>query len=89
MEIIYLNDRNTREIFATMLSKRNLVPIIGAGFTKGQPTSQGFVPDGEEFRKVMLDTLKGSNKSRDIEKIKNKQFHEIAKYFHEFRICCR
>jgi hypothetical protein len=58
VEYLDLNEANTRSIFETMFRQNNLIPVLGAGFSKGAQTPRGRVPDGEETRAIMLDALR-------------------------------
>lgn len=80
MKYIDLNEESTKESFVTMFEKRNLVPVFGAGFTKGSPTRKASIPDGEAFRKLMLDSLKNFA-GAEAETLSEKRFSEIAEHF--------
>jgi SIR2-like protein len=80
MQKIHLTDGNTELSFVTMFEKRNLVPILGAGFSKGAPTRLARVPDAEEFRMTMLEILR-THVGDETESIKEKNFSEVADHF--------
>ena len=80
METIRIDELSTRSMFETMFRQRNLVPVLGAGFSKGSPTENGKVPDGSEFASSMLACLK-DHAGPDAESLSNKAFAEIAEYF--------
>jgi hypothetical protein len=67
-------------MFETMFRQRNLVPVLGAGFSEGAPTENGRVPDGAQFTKIMLDCLEASV-GPDAASLSGKAFAEIAEYF--------
>ena len=81
MELLTLNDPATKDMMSTMLQKRNLVPVLGAGFSKGQQSYRATVPDAATFRSVMLQTIKEHAADNDISSIADKNFHEVAEYF--------
>ena len=81
METLRHTDDSTRELFATMFKKRNVLPIIGAGFTKGQKAPNATVPDGSQFQNIMLEAIMANEPSRNVTRIASKQFHGIAEYF--------
>jgi hypothetical protein len=80
LEQITLDTAVARDVLGTMFARRNLVPIIGSGFTKGSPTQFGRVPDGPEFKKIMLKSLE-QHVGGDASALAEKRFSEIAEYF--------
>jgi len=80
MEILELHEERTELIIKTMFEKRNLVPVLGAGFSKGAPTLHASVPDAEQFRRTMLEVLK-KEVGKDADYLKDGKFAEVAEYF--------
>ncbi|ECG7136106.1 SIR2 family protein [Salmonella enterica] len=85
--ITYLkyNDPNTTSFLATAFSENSLIPIIGAGFTRGCLTSSNKrVPSGNEFKAIMINiikTQKGYVDESVIKKLEAKTFSEISELF--------
>ncbi|ECV6024379.1 hypothetical protein DIL11_15005, partial [Salmonella enterica] len=85
--ITYLkyNDPNTTSFLATAFSENSLIPIIGAGFTRGCLTSSNKrVPSGNEFKAIMINiikTQKGYVNESVIKKLEAKTFSEISELF--------
>lgn len=46
------------EFLVNAISRNNIVPIIGAGFTAGCPAYDGIVPNGDTMKKIMQDCIK-------------------------------
>ena len=58
MEIILFNKQaELAEFFKTAFSRRNLIPIIGSGFTRGEKSRVGQVPNGREFQDIMIEQI--------------------------------
>ncbi|MFN8472274.1 MAG: SIR2 family protein [Anaerolineae bacterium] len=80
MRVLELHDGTTEAMIVTMLQKRNLVPVLGAGFTRGAPTQSDYVPAADEFRTTMLAILR-ERVGSDADYLKDKSFAEVAEYF--------
>lgn len=80
MQIINLDDPGTEALIVTMLQQRNLVPVLGAGFSKGAPTHDAAVPDADEFTKTMLRHLR-QHVGDDADALSEKTFTEVAEHF--------
>lgn len=80
MKVLQLEDTATETLFQTMFQQRNLVPVLGAGFSKGAPTSLAHVPDTTAFSGTMLKCLQASA-GDEANFLSNKHFSEIAEYF--------
>ncbi len=80
MEFIQIDQASTGPMFESMFRQRNLVPVLGAGFSEGQPTENGSVPNGDQFTKIMLTCLE-ANAGADAASLSGKAFSEIAEYF--------
>ncbi|MBB3139335.1 SIR2 family protein [Halomonas organivorans] len=85
MEIFNHDDVNLVEILSGYFKDATLVPVLGAGFTVGEPSKGGQkVPNGEGFKKIMLSQLEkhGSGFShQDIEKLSSEHFSEVADFY--------
>jgi len=81
VKIIGVEQPETAEILRTMFEKRNLIPVIGAGFTKGQPTATGTVPDGGELKQLMLRAISDANPDLDVDRIAGKDLPDVSQYF--------
>ena len=81
MDYLSISDENTRDIFVTMLQLRTLIPVLGAGFTKGERTAKGRVPDSDKFREIMLEEISKSATTDEMLSIQAGKFHEIAELF--------
>ena len=58
MEIIRFNKQpELSQIFKSALSRKNLIPIIGAGFTNGEKAYGRRVPGGNEFKNIMINAV--------------------------------
>ncbi|MGM0642045.1 MAG: SIR2 family protein [Thermotogota bacterium] len=81
MEVVELNQ--FQETLKDLIMYKNLVPIIGAGFTKGEKTGEeNFVPDADDFKNIMINCIiRGSNYSSLKPELKEKTFNEVSNYF--------
>lgn len=61
-----------------MISKRNIVPILGAGFSKGSKARNGFVPSAKEMEEHMLFEIQ---KYEQIDETKNISFSKLSAYY--------
>jgi SIR2-like domain len=58
MDIIQFKGQNDlKDFFKVALSRKNLIPIIGSGFTRGEKARLGNVPNGDDFKKVMIEKI--------------------------------
>jgi hypothetical protein len=80
MRVLELRDEKTEAMIVTMLQKRNLVPVLGAGFSKGSTTQSACVPAADEFRTTMLAIL-SAHVGSDADYLNGKRFAEVAEYF--------
>lgn len=75
-----LDDPLVKSLFESMFQKRNLIPVLGAGFSKGAPTTHANVPDAGSFSDVMLACLR-KHAGEDASALAGKTFSELAEYF--------
>ena len=61
-----------------MISKRNIVPILGAGFSMGSKARNGFVPSAKEMEEHMLREIQ---KYEPIDETKNISFSKLSAYY--------
>lgn len=80
VRLIEIGDPATQVLFETMFKNRNLVPVVGAGFTRGARTAEGAVPDRAGFCQVMLASLR-EHAGDDADVLSTREFTEIAEYF--------
>jgi hypothetical protein len=80
IRVLELRDEKTEAMIVTMLQKRNLVPVLGAGFSKGSTTRSACVPAADEFRTTMLAIL-SAHVGSDADYLNGKRFAEVAEYF--------
>ena len=80
MDELNFEDSQVKTLFATMFEQRTLVPVLGAGFTKGSSTREAHVPDEAEFMSTMVSTLV-ANAGPDAKELEGRQFAEVAEAF--------
>ena len=61
-----------------MISKRNIVPILGAGFSMGSKARNGFVPSAKEMAEHMLHEIQ---KYEPIDATRNISFSKLSDYY--------
>lgn len=61
-----------------MISKRNIVPILGAGFSMGSKARNGFVPSAKEMAEHMLREIQ---KYEPIDATRNISFSKLSDYY--------
>ncbi|HHT0466445.1 TPA: hypothetical protein ACTW6K_005753, partial [Raoultella planticola] len=83
MEILNVNSQEFKNILTACFSGGGIIPVIGAGFSKGSEAFNGKVPDGNALIQMMLYTLKkaGVLEPEKIEKIKSMGFKAISRYY--------
>lgn len=73
------------KIIAKLAIKKQIIPIIGAGFTMGCNACGGIVPDGNGAKKHMIDRIISSNNlDVDPQELNNMDFTEIADLFFSY-----
>ena len=83
MEIINFKENDLKDFFKIALRRKNLIPIIGAGFTKGCKACNGEVPDDPSLREIMVSKICEYQKdiiSTDFDE-NNYKFSDIAKEY--------
>lgn len=84
MKIIkFENNEIFAKTFRSSFIRRNIVPIIGAGFTNGENTVNSKVPDGKKFREIMKKEICKHYPDIKEEDFENEgyKFSEIANEF--------
>lgn len=66
---------------AQLLLEERLIPIFGAGFSKGSQALQGNVPDGNECTKIMKELIQKYVTAIDANVVEGYNFNEAAKRF--------
>ncbi len=77
--INYIEHSDGINKLAELLLEERLIPIFGAGFSKGAPSKNGFVPDGEACTKLMKDLIKKYVTEIDEFKLASYNFNDTAK----------
>lgn len=82
MEELKIYKEQTKEIFVNAFKERNLVPILGAGFTVGMPTlGKRNVPDGKMLKKYMINKILKKQTDIGYDEIENENFSSVAELF--------
>ena len=88
MEILTMNNEHDRKkmlnLCRNLWEKRNLIPVIGAGFSFGTPTdNDGYIQSVAELRNVLLQyiTQYSQYDTEEIEEIGRQQLSELASSF--------
>lgn len=55
------------EMFESLLQLKDLVPIIGSGFSRGLRTKEGVVPSADELREEMISIMHNIDDSDENE----------------------
>ena len=71
--------------FQDCFRSHSLQIILGSGFSSGERAENGYVPNGSEYKNVMLSVLK---KNSDIpadfhHKLEQYQFKDVAEYYED------
>lgn len=84
IEYIRFDDPATIELLSSSFSDRSLVPVIGAGFTRGCLTERGArVPSGVEFQEQMIEIICAANDFDESkkDKLKERTFSQVSDVF--------
>lgn len=77
-----MKDETTKDIFVQAFRESNLIPILGAGFSKGLRARQkGVVPDGAELKNYMIRQIVQEKKGIEEEELKSEAFSTVAELF--------
>ncbi|MEZ8240741.1 SIR2 family protein [Vibrio splendidus] len=84
---LHYSDDETIDLLSSAFSNNNLVPVIGAGFTRGCQTGHSrTVPSGLDFKNEMINHLAECEEFDvdSIKKIQSKNFSAIAELYFNF-----
>lgn len=79
------NPEEIKQQIIQHFKERNIVPIIGSGFTKGCKARAGVVPSGSDSKKYMLDEIEsaGTAKKEEVDELaKQNNFQTICEMYH-------
>lgn len=81
MEELKINSKETKDFFIHAFNEETLVPILGAGFTRGVNTGRGGkVPSGKELKDAMIEKISLKKKINKSE-LESEQFSSIAEFY--------
>ena len=81
MKELAMNAKETKEFFILAFREKNLVPILGSGFSRGYSTSKGGkVPSGTDFKDYMIRKI-CSVREYCIEELEKESFSSVAQSF--------
>lgn len=88
MEYLDIEDTKTEGIIRTCLENNSLIPILGSGYTKGEKSNGGVVPDGEMFKKIMISSILNSspNFKDHVDQLNLREFSQIAEIYLNVKI---
>jgi energy-coupling factor transporter ATP-binding protein EcfA2 len=83
MQIMNVDSAEFENIINSCFSGAGIIPVIGAGFSRGSEAYKGKVPDGKNLIDIMLRSLKNAGKIEEekLKKIKEMDFKSISKYY--------
>lgn len=80
------SDNETQSFLRGVFSTGRCVPFLGAGFTRGEPSKEGCVPDGNSWKGIMIDSIIDSNhpNSPSREDLEELNFQDLSEeFFHK------
>ena len=81
MKELVMNAKATKEFFILAFKEKNLVPILGSGFSRGYSTTKGGkVPSGTDFKNYMIRKI-CSVREYCIEELEKESFSSVAQSF--------
>ena len=87
MQTIHFNtDKKFVSEFIGHIYRRNMIPIIGSGFTTDCKTRTNSVPDGQKMKKLMIKEICTFNNALSLSDFEGRDFRfsQIADYFYRF-----
>ena len=84
----YVEFKEVKEKFLNYFKNRNIIPIIGAGFTQGSSSDRGIVPDAEGCKNHMLKLIRKSDADL-ADELRNDNLSEVSSYFKNLDITVR
>lgn len=72
-----------KDVLSELIKQKTLVPVLGAGFTRNEKTSNGIkVPDGDTFQQIMIDELLRNEELASLEdELKKLNFNQVSNHF--------
>lgn len=84
MKIVEADLKEVIGQFKSMLQSSILIPIIGSGFSCGCEARNGIVPNGNDMKKAMIQSLVKVDYCDKDERLEDKSFKQIARYYNNF-----
>lgn len=82
MEELRIDDEATKEIFVGFFREGNLVPILGAGFTKGMPAKGAeTVQSGRQLKQYMIKKIMKKQEDFSSQEMEAESFSTVAELF--------
>lgn len=84
MKELVMNDKATKDFFVHVFREKNLIPILGSGFSRGFSTFKGGkVPSGTDLKEYMIDKI-CSVKKYSLEELRKESFSSVAQSFERY-----
>ncbi|KIV58965.1 hypothetical protein AM501_09490 [Aneurinibacillus migulanus] len=84
MSIKILNQEEGIKLLSRLLYEHNLIPIFGAGFTRGCKSYKETVPDGQMTTELMKNLILENCSQLEESELNSCDFNDMSKYFYEF-----
>lgn len=68
-----------KDLLVKLIRKGALIPVLGSGFSAGQRTPKGIVPNGLQMKQIMINALA----TLDEHISDSKPFSQVAKYYNQ------
>lgn len=75
----YISLYDIKDDLLKYFKSQSLYPVLGAGFSAGCKTQNGYIPSGNKLKNDMLDQINGAE--IDISSISSQDLKNIAKYY--------
>lgn len=87
-EMRILNPEDIRETLIAFFKNKSLIPIVGSGFTCGSEAYKGIVPNGDNYKKHMMEELLKNEDFTDEEKsqLSKDNFSTLCDYYEDDEI---
>ena len=67
-----------------MMRKKNIIPVIGSGFTRGCVSRNGKVPSGDDYKEYMISKIVEYNPDELMEsELNNESFSSVSSIYHK------
>ncbi|HWO95640.1 SIR2 family protein [Fictibacillus sp. Mic-4] len=83
MRVLNIHDSDLYEELIKYHKKNSLIPILGAGFSRGSQAKVGKVPNAKEMINHMKNSLKVTLNESDFNLIQNYNFRELSETYFE------